>query len=78
MQLFLQRRFQHVLIGTRFYRAVFTDGDTKLELGKDAHDLFANSTGMPPTVGTMDSMANEVIRDVREGVQAFQYLLEPA
>jgi hypothetical protein len=75
VQLFLQRRFQHVLIGTRFYRAIFTDGDTRLELGKDSKDLFANSTGMPPTVGTMDSMANEVIRDVREGVQAFQYLL---
>jgi len=74
-QLFLQRRFQHVLIGTRFYRAIFTDGDTKLDVGKDAHDLFSDSTGLPPTVGTMDSMANEVIRDVREGVQAFQYLL---
>ena len=75
VQLFMQRRFQHVLIGTRFYRAVFTDGDTKLQVGKDAHDLFANSIGMPPTVGTMDSMANEVIRDVREGVEAYQYLL---
>jgi hypothetical protein len=77
VQLFLQRRFQHVLIGTRFYRSVFNDGDTVLNLDKksDAHDLFATSTGLPPTVGTMDSMANEVIRDVREGVQAFQYLL---
>ena len=75
VQLFLQRRFQHVLIGTRFYRAIFTDGDTGLQLGKDSHDLFENSTGMPPTVGTLDSMADEIIRDVREGVQAFQYLL---
>jgi len=75
VQFFLQRRFQHVLIGTRFYRAIFVDDDTKVEMGKDATDLFAKSTGMPPTVGTMDSMANEVIRDVREGVQAFQYLL---
>jgi hypothetical protein len=75
VQLFLQRRFQHVLIGTRFYRAIFADGDTKLDVGKDAHDLFSDSTGLPPTVGTMDSMANEVIRDVREGVQAFQFLL---
>jgi len=75
VQLFLQRRFQHVLIGTRFYRAVFTDGDTGLKLGKEAQDMFSSSTGMPPTVGTMDSMADEVIRDVREGVQAFQYLL---
>jgi tetratricopeptide (TPR) repeat protein len=75
VQLFLQRRFQHVLIGTRFYRAIFTDGDTSLKVGKDTNDLFANSTGMPPTVGTLDSMANEVIRDVREGVQAFEFLL---
>jgi hypothetical protein len=77
VQLFLQRRFQHVLIGTRFYRSIFNDGDTKLTMDNksDAHDLFANSTGMPPTVGTMDSMANEVIRDVREGVQAYEYLL---
>ena len=64
-----------MLIGTRFYRAVFSDGDTRLQVGKDAHDLFENSTGMPPTVGTLDSMANEVIRDDREGVQSFTYLL---
>ena len=75
-QFFLQRRFQHVLMATRFYRAVFSDGDTKLQVGKDAHDLFANSSGMPPTVGTIDSMANEAIRDVREGVQAYEYLLQ--
>jgi len=80
VQLFLQRRFQHVLIGTRFYRTIFADYDTKLDMGKDATDLFAKSTGMPPTVGTMDSMANEVIRDVREGVQFLlsQHELESA
>ena len=76
VQYFLQRRFQHVLMATRFYRAVFSDGDQKIEVGKDAHDLFANSTGMPPTVATVDSMANEAIRDVREGVQAFEFLLK--
>jgi hypothetical protein len=76
VQFFLQRRFQHVLMSTRFYRALFTDGDTKLNLGKDATDLFAKSTGMPPTVSVIDSMANEMIRDVREGVKAFDFLLE--
>ena len=76
VQLFLQRRFQHVLIATRFYRAVFTDGDTKLNVGKDTKDLFEKSTGMPPTVGTLDSMANEAIRDVREGVKSYEYLVE--
>ncbi len=76
VQLFMQRRFQHVLMATRFYRAVFSDGDTNLKVGKDAKDLFSRSMGMPPTVGTLDSLANEAIRDVRESIQAYEYLLE--
>lgn len=76
LQFFMQRRFQHVLIATRFYRAVFTDGDTKLNVGKDTKDLFEKSSGLPPTVGTIDSLANEALRDVREGVQAYTFLLE--
>ena len=76
VQFLMQRRFQHVLLSTRFYRALFTDGDTKLNLGKDATDLFNKSTGMPPTVSVIDSMANEMIRDVNEGVKAFEFLLE--
>lgn len=76
LQLFMQRRFQHVLMATRFYRSVFTDGDTKLNVGKDTKDLFEKTAGMPPTVGTLDSMANEAIRDVREGVAAYNYLLQ--
>ena len=76
LQLFVQRRFQHVLIGTRFYRYAFGDGDTKLKLGGDAKKFFADSIGMPPTVGVLDSLANEAIRDVREGIQAFEFLLE--
>jgi hypothetical protein len=75
-QLFLQRRYQHVLIATRFYRAVFNDGDTKLTLGKDAKDLFEKTNGAPPTVSTLDSLANEAIRDVREGVKSFEFLLQ--
>jgi hypothetical protein len=76
LQLFLQRRFQHVLMATRFYRSVFTDGDTKLNVGKDTKDLFEKTAGMPPTVGTLDSMANEALRDVREGVKAYEFLLQ--
>ncbi len=76
VQYFLQRRFQHVLMASRFYRALFTDGDTKLNLGKDAMDLFQKSTGTPPTVSILDSMANEAIRDVREGSKSFAFLVE--
>lgn len=76
IQHFLQRRFQHVLIGTRFYRSIFSDGDSQLRVGEDAKSLFAKTTGMPPTVGTLDSTANEIIRDVRQGIDAFKFLLE--
>ena len=76
VQFFLQRRYQHVLMATRFYRAVFADGDSKLNLGKDATELFAKSSGQPPTVSVLDSLANEAVRDVREGIRAFEYLLE--
>ncbi len=76
VQLFLQRRFQHVLIGTRFYRAIFSSGESKLEVGKDTKDLFAKSSGLPPTVGTLDALAHEAIRDVNESIQAFRFLLQ--
>jgi len=75
-QFFLQRRYQHVLMATRFYRAVFNDGDSKLNLGKEAKDLFEKTLGSPPTVSTLDSLANEALRDVREGVKTFEFLLQ--
>ncbi len=76
VQHFLQRRFQHAVIGTRFYRNIFADGDSQLRVGEDAKSLFAKTTGLPPTMGTIDSLANEIIRDVREGVHSFKFLLE--
>lgn len=76
VQHFLQRRFQHAIIGTRFYRNVFADGDSQLRVGEDAKSLFAKTTGLPPTMGTVDSLANEIIRDVQEGVQSFKFLLD--
>jgi tetratricopeptide (TPR) repeat protein len=76
IQHFLQRRFQHVIIGTRFYRNIFADGDSQLRIGEDAKSLFAKTSGLPPNMGTIDSMANEIMRDVHEGIQAFKFLLE--
>jgi hypothetical protein len=76
VQHFLQRRFQHVLIGTRFFRSIFAEGDGQLRIGEDAKNLFAKTSGLPPTMGTIDSLANEIIRDVREGVLAFKFLLQ--
>ncbi len=75
-QLFLQRRFQHVLIGTRFYKALFGDGDSSLKIS-DAHkQTLTGGSGLPATVSLLDSLANEAVRDVREGVDSYKFLLE--
>ena len=75
VQFFMQRRFQHVLMATQFYRAIFGEGDTTLKVGTDAQKLFASTTGMPPTVSVLDSLAREAMRDVKEGVEAYNFLL---
>jgi hypothetical protein len=76
VQLFMQRRFQHVLIGTQFYRHVFADGDTQLKLDGEAKKAFMETSGMPPTLTILDSLASEAIRDVREGIENYTFLLD--
>lgn len=162
LQLFVQRRYQHVVILDRFYRAIFDDGDQSLEafnqmadkmgynkeagqvkLNADANPTGAIATGVTPgaSAGTgagggqggaaaganvgsgyqggmdamalsgsginlgvenlsvesaqnalttgirtasrtfkslsqIDSIANEIIRDVNEGVQTYKFLLD--
>ena len=52
VQLFAQRRFDHVSIGCGVYSRLFNDGDTKLRLDKnsDAAKMFSGTLGAPPTV----------------------------
>ena len=76
VQLFMQRRFRHVLIASRFYRSIFNDGDNQLRLGDDSKSLFAKLSDIPPTVTSLDALANEAIRDVRESVEAVEFLLQ--
>ncbi len=75
VQLFLQRRFHHLVIGTKFYRALFTDGDSKLNLPDKTKQLFG-STGSPPTISTLETLGNEAMRDVQTSVQAFHSLVD--
>jgi hypothetical protein len=76
VQFFMQRRFQHVVIGTRFYRYLFGDGDSALHLSKDTEKMFLQTSGMPPTLGVLDSFSDEAMRDVKEGVDAYLFLLD--
>lgn len=72
-QLFVQRRFEHVVIGTRFYNLIFRDGDSKMRLKKnsDVAKFFGEGLGVDPTVTGLDSAANEAMRKVSTFVAAF-------
>jgi len=78
IQFALQRRFEHVVLACRFYRHIFSDpsGMVNLKEGSDAEKMFASSLGTSPTIGALDSFANEAIRDVDEAVVAFDHLIE--
>ncbi len=78
VQLFLQRRFEHVLIGTRMYSQVFSSGDTVLSFDEqsETEKVLTEGVGMPATINTLASLAGEAMRDVDEGVEAFHNLLE--
>ncbi len=75
VQFFVQRRFQHVLMAAGFYRNLFGDGDSKLHVGKESKAMFADLVGSNPTVGVVESISYEAVKDVKEGVDAFRYLL---
>lgn len=76
VQLFLQRRFHHVLIATRFYRAIYADGSTQqLHLGDEAKNLFSRTSGNAPTLNSLDSLCGEILGNAHDGVNAFRTLL---
>ena len=77
-QWFLQRRFQHVLMASRFYNQIWRDGDRTLRIDEDSDvsKLFTESLGTTPTISTLDSLASEAIRDTEKAIGAFEFLLE--
>jgi len=78
VQFFLQRRFEHVIMGARLYTEIFKDGDTTLQFeeGSEVEQSFSKTLGFSPTVTTLDTAANEAIRDVDQAVEAFNSLLD--
>lgn len=77
VQWFTQRRYEHVLMAARFYNQIWKDGDTELHIDKnsDVSKLFTQSVGVSPTVSSLDSLSNEVIREVGKTLEAFELLL---
>ncbi len=77
VQWFMQRRYEHVLMGARFYNQIWKDGDATLRIDKDSDvaKLFSESMGVSPTVSSLDSLANEIIRETEKYVEAFDLML---
>jgi hypothetical protein len=77
IQWFVQRRYEHVLMAARFYNQIWKDGDATLRIDKnsDVSKLFSESVGVSPTVSSLDSLANEAIREVSKYVEAFDLML---
>lgn len=73
VQLFIQRRFEHVIMSARFYNLIYKDGDTKMRLkkGSDTAKFFSEGVGVNPTVAGLDAAANEAIRKVDTLISAF-------
>lgn len=72
VQLFLQRRFHHVLIGARFYQALFSDGDSRLNLPESVQNPFSKTAGSAnASVVNLESLANGFIKEVQNGFAAF-------
>lgn len=73
----LSRRFDHVVIGSRVYRHLFNDGDTRLNLNKDskANEMFGKGAGMPPTINAVDSAASNARRQVDQNIEAVYGML---
>ncbi|MDA7518751.1 hypothetical protein N8522_02070 [Akkermansiaceae bacterium] len=78
IQFFMQRRFEHVLMASRFYNLIWRDGDGTLYMDEksEVNKLFTESVGTSPTVSTMDALASEAIRDIDKAVSAFLFLVE--
>ncbi len=77
IQWFVQRRYEHVLMAARFYNQIWKDGDSTLRVDKDSDvsKLFSESVGVSPTVGSLDSLSNEAIRETGKYIEAFDLML---
>ena len=78
VQLFIQRRFEHVIMAARLYTEFFQDGAGRLEFeeGSEIEQSFSKTIGFNPTITTLDTFANEAIRDVNQQIESFHFLRE--
>ena len=76
VQMFFQRRFEHVIIACQFYQAIFGDGDQKLLLGEQIKSMLTSSSGIDPTVSVVSSLTHEAIQSVNDGIDAYLFMMK--
>lgn len=71
------RRYDHAVIASRVYRHVFHDGDNTMKIEKDskADQFLKSTTGLPPTVNTVDALANEARTAIDKHMEAVHSML---
>ena len=74
VQLFIQRRFEHVVMSARFYNIIYKDGDQAMRIkkGSETEKFFSEGLGVNPTVAGLDAAANEAIRKSQTLISAFE------
>ena len=77
ISMLMQRRYNHAMIGAHAYRHLFSDGDTTLKLDSEsqAAQMFEGGVGLPPTIGTMATIAATMRRDVDQNMEAVANML---
>jgi tetratricopeptide (TPR) repeat protein len=75
LQLFAQRRFQHVLIALDFYRYLFPGEQGNMEGGDALKQQFLGDMDVKLTTSGIEALTREAIREVDFGSQAVNHLL---
>jgi hypothetical protein len=72
LSFFFQRRFQHALISTSFYRAIFKGTAQNLEVGQKEMKDFMPDSDLVPSIETLEFLAREAVADVISGMAAVE------
>ncbi|MFP4157156.1 MAG: hypothetical protein ACLFU4_06005 [Opitutales bacterium] len=66
----IQRRFEHALVLSGFYRSLFKGSHQELEVGRSQLEAFLPGSDLSYTVDSMAFIAREAINDVNKGIDA--------
>lgn len=66
----IQRRFEHALVLSGFYKWLFKGSHQELEVGKSQLEQFLPGSDLSYTVDSMSFIAREAVNDVESGVDA--------